>query len=464
MKKKLFGLIISLLLVMTMLTTACGAPREDSSKPTFSSTQSSSTPGVVHPSVNNSANMSASAVNPEISTTTSSNPSSSSPSQTSTSTWLPDIQDYDSNPIPNYDSNFDDSKKYSYSGVTYTAKQGGFSTSGSTYTTNAANTIAVNTSSATPFPYGTISVNLTYKGGDSGIIFGYNNTGSNKWEGSGISFYFLFINGTYFHLGKSVNGTWSTIGAKYMGVNDTNHTYNLKVVMVSNKIIGIIDNLVAFTHVDSAHLTSTGFGFRAGVSGTQFSNLTVTNDYVFENDTYKLDNGYKYSYPGTFTTLQGGFTSSGANHTSSAANSLMVETTPFRYGSIQVDIKASNSSDNGIVFGYSKTSDSTATWEGSGLSYYFLFINWQGIVILGKSDNGSWSTAGQSNGVVIKDFSVMHRLTLVYKEREIKAYLGDTLLFTSYDSDPLFGNGYGIRAGGNGVSFNNFTITSNYLK
>ena len=412
----------------------------------------------VTPSVNTNPNTSASAVNPsQIPSSSTGNSSSSAGSETSSSVWLPDIYDYD-NVTPDYGT-YDDSVKYDYSTVTYSAKQGSFTTSGTSYTTGATNTIAVNTS--VPFPYGSLSVDLTYKGGDSGLIFGYTNTGSGTWEGSGISFYFLFINDGNFHLGKSANGTWSTLGTQCMGTNDTNHTYNLRVVVVSNKIICMIDNLVAFTVVDSAFLTSTGFGFRAGVSGTAFSNLTVTNDYVFESESYTLDNGYNYTYDSTFTTLQGTFSSSGTTHTASADSSIMVNTTPFRYGSIQTDITASNNGDNGIVFGY--TNWGTNTWEGAKMSYYFLFVNYQGIVILGKSDLGTWSTVAQS-GVVIRDFSVSHKLLLVYKEREITVYLDDVKLFSAVDPAPLFGSGYGIRAGNSGAKFANFTITSDYLK
>ncbi len=413
----------------------------------------------VTPSVNGQGNTSASLVTPEVNSTTSSGSTSTGGStSTSSSIWLPDIYDYD-NVTPDYGT-YDDSVKYNYSGVTYTAKQGSFTTSGTSYTTSAGNTIAVNTS--VPFPYGSLSADLTYKGGDSGLIFGYTNTGTATWEGSGISFYFLFINDRNFHLGKSDNGTWSTLGTQCMGTNDTNHTYNLRVVVVSNKIICMIDNLVAFTVVDSSFLTSTGFGFRVGTSGTVFSNVQVTNEYDFESEHYVLDNGYNYTYPSTFTTLQGTFSLSGTTHTASADSSIMVNTTPFRYGSIQVDMTSPNTGDNGIVFGY--TNWGTNTWEGANMSYYFLFVNYQGIVILGKSDLGAWSTVAQSNGVVVRDFSVSHKLLLVYKEREITVYLDDAKLFTAVDPAPLFGAGYGIRAGNSGAMFANFTITSDYLK
>jgi hypothetical protein len=139
----------------------------------------------------------------------------------------------------------------------------------------------------------------------------------------------------------------------------------------------------------------------------------------------------------------------------------MVNTTPFRYGSIQVDMKAANTGDNGIVFGYTNYGDKT--WEGANLSYYFLFVNYQGIVILGKTNNGAWSTVAQS-GVVVRDFNVSHKLLLVYKEREINVYLDNVKMFTVTDPDPLFGSGYGIRAGKSGANFSNFTITSDYLK
>ena len=98
------------------------------------------------------------------------------------------------------------------------------------------------------------------------------------------------------------------------------------------------------------------------------------------------------------------------------------------------------------------------------MSYYFLFVNYQGIVILGKSDLGKWGTVAQSNGVVVNNFNVSHKLLLVYKEREITVYLDGVKLFSAIDSAPLFGSGYGIRAGNNGAKFENFTVTSEYLK
>lgn len=448
MKKKLTCLLMSVLLIFSLSVTACGGGDNPLLDPTLNSSQSS----IGDPSVDSSANTSADPVNPNTSTDS---------SASSGSTWLPDIYDYD-NVTPDYGT-FDDSVKYDYSNATYTAKQGSFTSSGESYTTGAKNTIAVNTS--VPFPYGSISVDLTYKGGDSGIVFGYKNTGTGTWEGSGIQFYFLFINANNLHLGKSYYDTatrWETLGTQYMGVNDVNHTYNLRVVLVSNKMICMIDNLVAFTVVDDAFLTSTGFGFRAGVSGTVFSNYTVSSDYVFETENYTLDNGYNYAYDSTFTTLQGSFTSSGASHTASADSSIMVNTTPFRYGSIQVDITSPNTGDNGIVFGYSNSG--TGTWEGAKMSYYFLFVNYQGYVILGKTDLGKWSTVAQSSDVAVNNFNVSHKLLLVYKEREITVYLDDVKLFSVIDSAPLFGSGYGIRAGNNGAKFENFTITSEYIK
>ena len=201
MKKSLSCLLISVLLALTMVATSCTTNRTTSSNNSQQSsysqegssqnsgtqssssielidpTQSATSSGVVNPSVNGNPSGGASAVDPTVSSAPSGTTSSSSE-------WLPDINDYD-NVTPNYAPGFDTSTKYDYSAVTYTTKSGSFNTNGTAYTTSTGNSIAVNTNSATPFPYGTISADVSYLGGDSGIIFGYSNTSGNNWEGAG---------------------------------------------------------------------------------------------------------------------------------------------------------------------------------------------------------------------------------------------------------------------------------------
>ena len=205
----------------------------------------------------------------------------------STGEWIPDIvvKEDDTNI---FDDDFDDSVKYTYNASTVTFKTvaGSLTTAQGSgiftdFTTTAQGSMAVCTTQA--FPYGTISVDVkTLTNTDSGIVFGLSDSGANTyWEGNGVSYYFFFLgqDGTVY-LGKTDNGRWYVVKIVDFTFN-ANTVYNLKVVYKGSAIYGFVDGDLKFAVRDSEPLSGTGFGVRSGASGVQFTNLTVTNDYVY---------------------------------------------------------------------------------------------------------------------------------------------------------------------------------------
>ena len=132
------------------------------------------------------------------------------------------------------------------------------------------------------FPYGTLSCNVKTKTNtDSGIIFGVSSQDENFWEGKGISYYFFFlsVDGTAY-LGKTDNGNWHIL--KYVGYSfNAINAYNLKVVYYGGKICCYVNGEFLIGYRDKNPLSGTGFGFRTGATGVVFSELSITNDYLY---------------------------------------------------------------------------------------------------------------------------------------------------------------------------------------
>ena len=209
---------------------------------------------------------------------------SSQSSSSSSEPWVPEIIAGETGAgVPNVN----DDVKYDYSAskLTFTTANGGFSetiVSGkiSNYTTTGTNNLLYTTSVA--FPYGTITCNVkTLTTTDSGIVFGLSSSSTSFWEGSGISYYFFFLSkeGTAY-LGKTNNSSWSILKQVTYSFNDTD-VYTLKVIYQGSKICCYVNNEFMIGVRDNSQLTGTGFGVRSGASGVSFSNMSITNDYLY---------------------------------------------------------------------------------------------------------------------------------------------------------------------------------------
>ena len=194
-------------------------------------------------------------------------------------TYEPFVPEFtDKEPFVDMDKSYDFSKQYDYSYAGTYAANGGATFENGTYTATTANALYIHMSSYAPFPYGTISADVLNNGGDSGIVFGLSTVKNSFWEGAGVSYYFAFINadGTFF-LGRTVNGTWSTLAYTDIVGYSAANTYNMKVLYRIDKIILLLNDVPMISYRTTSPLSGTGWGVRMGTVGSTVGNIVVSN-------------------------------------------------------------------------------------------------------------------------------------------------------------------------------------------
>ena len=190
--------------------------------------------------------------------------------------FVPEIVDPD--PFIDINETGDYSTQYDYTNASVTARYGNCSIADGTYTATTTASIYANFDEQTPFPYGTLNATIKSNGGDTGVIFGLTSNQFSFWEGSGISYYFAFINKDgVAYLGKTDNGKWSELGTAKIANFSTQATYNLSVVFRGNRIIMSVDNVIYVNTRDFAPLTGTAWGLRIGTVGAAVGNLTASS-------------------------------------------------------------------------------------------------------------------------------------------------------------------------------------------
>ena len=192
---------------------------------------------------------------------------------------------------------------------------------------------------------------------------------------------------------------------------------------------------------------SNKLGLYAGGKGTTYSNLAFNQDYNYDYDSEV------YDFPkGTFEFEENKIVSS-------STNAIVVSNAKtFSEGSLEVTMALKQSkTDNGIVFALSDNGK-TEYWE-EGVSYYFFFVNKDGTAFLGKVDNGKWSALTY---ISIKNYnnSGTYKLKVTKHNSDIYCFINDSLYFSYKDSNPLTGNKYGLRAGGNNVTYTSINLVS----
>ena len=129
---------------------------------------------------------------------------------------------------------------------------------------------------------------------------------------------------------------------------------------------------------------------------------------------------------------------------------------PFPYGTISADVM-NNGSDSGIVFGLSTIRNSF--WEGAGVSYYFAFVSYQGILFLGRTVNGVWTTLTYTD-IIGYTADTTYNLKVLYRVDKIVLLLDDVPMLSYRADAPLSGTGWGIRAGAAGATISNIKISN----
>jgi len=107
------------------------------------------------------------------------------------------------------------------------------------------------------------------------------------------------------------------------------------------------------------------------------------------------------------------------------------------------DRTSNTASHDGIVFG--ATGTDTYFWEG-GARYYFLFFTGTEMV-LAKTGNGlGWNTVKRASTANMWSANTITFSVEFNEEGEINCYVGDTLLISVVDNEPLSGGRYGVRS------------------
>ena len=138
--------------------------------------------------------------------------------------------------------------------------------------------------------------------------------------------------------------------------------------------------------------------------------VSMGDDYDFSKQ-YDYTNATLSAGSGSFNVSNGVYTATSANSIQSNLNT----STPFPYGTISANIK-NNGGDVGLIIGLSTSS--YTFWEGNGISYYFVFINKDGLCYVGKTNNGAWSVVGH---VQIQNFNpqTTYNLKVIYRVNKI---------------------------------------------
>ena len=167
---------------------------------------------------------------------------------------------------------------------------------------------------------------------------------------------------------------------------------------------------------------------------------------------------YDYSFAGMYA-ASGEFESLDGKYTAKTANAMNVHMSsyaPFPYGTISADVM-NNGSDSGIVFGLSTIRNSF--WEGAGVSYYFAFVSYQGILFLGRTVNGVWTTLTYTD-IIGYTADTTYNLKVLYRVDKIVLLLDDVPMLSYRADAPLSGTGWGIRAGAAGATISNIKISN----
>ncbi len=196
-------------------------------------------------------------------------------------------------------------------------------------------------------------------------------------------------------------------------------------------------NVFSFTN----EMTSSDkIGLYAGGKDTSYQHVTFNPDYSYDYD----ENAYN-APNGAFDFADKCFVSSGSD------NIVVSSAKTFTEGTLEVSMSLKDSTtDNGIIFGLTDH-DKSEYWE-NGVSYYFYFVNKDGLAFLGKVDNGKWSTL-TTKSIKNYDNSATYRIKVTRHNSDIYCFLDDTLYFCYRDSNPLTGNKYGFRAGGSNITY-----------
>lgn len=133
--------------------------------------------------------------------------------------------------------------------------------------------------------------------------------------------------------------------------------------------------------------------------------------------------------------------------------------TAFPYGTLSADVM-NNGGDTGLIIGLS--ANTQYFWEGEGIEYYFIFINFEGVLMVGRTVDGGWDMLCYTS-VPGYSATAVYNLKVVYWVDKMLVVLDDATYLTYRTSRPLQGTCWGIRTGAVGATIGNIEISNKVI-
>lgn len=315
--------------------------------------------------------------------------------------------------------------------------RGAFGYSNNTYTSKKINSLCLLNKS---FKEGTFISSI--KAGNSlqenGIVFNYKDDSN---------YYFVGIDLTsHIIINEIINNNKTNIFKSKTQINIL-ELNTISLVKVNEKIELYINNDFGFEFHTNKNLTNTitSIGLLAGSKNTVYKDIDFIenkNEYLSNSDYFRLVNGNYGSTDEQFISLN--------------KNSILIsDSRTFTNGTLEVNVSLSGDyTDNGIIFNVEE--NNLTNYFEKGVSYYFYFVNLNGLAFLGKVNNGVWSPLSSVN---INSFDPLgnYKLKVVKENEKIYCFLDNKIIFMCNDNT-IHGNKVGLRAGGTSVGFSSLKI------
>lgn len=289
---------------------------------------------------------------------------------------------------------------------------------------------------------------------ETGTFFGEISFGNNLPE-NGFVLNYKDINNFYFVgldltssiiVNETINGEKNQIFKSENTFFTTDYTA-IALVKVDDKVELYANDAFLFEFRVNSSLSNenSDVGLLAGSKNSKYKNILIMkekNDYLSNFDYFKVANG-------NFLANDNGFISSSRN------SILVSDSRALKNGTIEVDLSlGGNFTDNGIIFGLEENNNEE--YFENGVSYYFYFVNRDGLAFLGKVNNGTWTPI---NYKVIQNFDPYgnYKLKIIKDNERIYCFLDEEIVFMASDNT-IQGEKIALRAGGNNVGFSNLKV------
>ncbi len=175
--------------------------------------------------------------------------------------------------------------------------------------------------------------------------------------------------------------------------------------------------------------------------------LLQTLKYVVEREADDID-----VYSGSFAMWGENY------HTKQSKSLALLSGVELTNGSISGSVTPNTANDCGILFRAS-SGGRESFWEEAGASYYVALVNYQGLFLLGKVNDGTWTSLKQ---LTISGFALDTpvEIKINLNDATINVTVNETQTLEYVDASALYGGGVGFRAFNGGVDFSPITLTA----